>query len=127
MASKLPAITLKAIGVVRSEIKRPSRGHLQDTVSEIIIDRRLTEALDNLDQFSHIIVIYWMHRRRGPAPQKVHPMGDLERPLTGVFATRSPDRPNPIGQATVRLRQRQGNRLIEAGLAVIYGTPVVVI
>jgi tRNA-Thr(GGU) m(6)t(6)A37 methyltransferase TsaA len=122
---ELPSMTLKAIGIVKSEIKRTSKHDYQDVVSEIIVDSRLTEALDNLDEFSHIIVIYWMHQSRRPAPKKVHPMGNPEHALMGVFATRSPDRPNPIGKATVRLLERRGNTLKIKGLDAIDGTPVI--
>ena len=116
---------LKAIGFVRSQIKQPAPGDWGQTISEIIIDRSLSEALDGLDQFSHIIVLYWMHRVRGQFPLKVHPRGRLELPLTGLFATRSPHRPNPVGKATVRLLERRGNRLRVQGLDAIDGSPVI--
>jgi len=116
---------LKAIGFVRSEIKQPSTGDWGQIVSEIIIDSSLSEALDNLDQFSHIIVLYWMHRVRDQFPMKVHPRGQPELPLTGLFATRAPHRPNPVGKATVRLLERRGNRLRVQGLDAIDGTPVI--
>ena len=66
MVSELPSMTLKAIGIVRSEIKQPVRRKFKDVVSEIVLDSSLTEALDNLDEFSHIIVIYWMHQSTWP-------------------------------------------------------------
>ncbi len=125
MADELPGMTLKAIGIVRNEIKQPSMLDGKDVVSEIIVDSSLTEALDNLDDFSHIIVLYWMHRSRGQAPGKVRPMGKGELPLVGLFATRSPNRPNPIGKAMVRLLQRQGNILRVEGLDAIDGSPVI--
>jgi tRNA-Thr(GGU) m(6)t(6)A37 methyltransferase TsaA len=125
MADKLTSMTLKAIGTVRSEIKQPVRRETKDVVSEIIIDRDLTEALDNLDEFSHIIILYWLHRQRGPAPKKVHPRGDPQRSLMGVFATRSPYRPNPVGKSTVRLLRRRDNILRVKGLDAIDGTPVI--
>ena len=125
MASELPSITLKAIGIVRSKIKQQARRDFKNVVSEIVVDSSLTEALDNLDDFSHIVVLYWMHQSRRPAPKKVRPKSKPELPLMGVFATRSPNRPNPIGKATVRLLQRQGNVLIVEGLDAIDGTPVI--
>jgi tRNA-Thr(GGU) m(6)t(6)A37 methyltransferase TsaA len=117
-------IKLKAIGTVRSEIKVPTHQEGPELVSEIIIDKALTEALDNLGDFSHIIVLWWMHKSRWPAPIKVRPRGNTESELTGVFATRSPDRPNPIGQSTVRLLGRRGNVLKVKGLDAIDRTPV---
>jgi len=125
MVDELPSMTLKAIGMVRNEIKQPARRDFKNTVSEIVIDRSLTEALDNLDDFSHIVILYWMHQRSGSAPKKVRPKGKPELPLMGIFATRSPDRPNPIGKATVRLLQRQDNILKVQGLDAIDGTPVI--
>ena len=116
--------TLKAIGTVRSEIKEPSHQKQPELVSEIIIDKSLTGALDDIEEFSHIIVLWWIHKTRRPAPMKVHPRGNPENKLMGVFATRSPDRPNPIGKSTVRLLGRRGNILKVQGLDAIDGTPV---
>jgi len=127
MANEPAGMTLKAIGIVRNEIKQPIRHGWREIVSEIVVNRNLTEALDGLDEFSHIIVLYWMHQL--PAGKqlslKVHPMGKPELPLVGRFATRSPSRPNPLGQATVRLLERQGNILKVKGLDAIDGTPVI--
>ena len=129
MANELPGMNLKAIGIVRNEVNQVTTGGYdwQDVVSEIVIDRSLTEALDNLDEFSHIIVLYWMHRTAATdkLPAKTHPRGNQELPLVGRFATRSPNRPNPVGKATVRLLQRQGNVLKVQGLDAIDGTPVI--
>ena len=118
-------ITLKPIGTVKSEIKQPTRRDFKDIISEIIIDDNLTEALDNLDEFSHIIIIYWMHRSSGQPPNKVRPMGKPNLPLVGLFASRTPHRPNPIGKTTVRLLRREGNILKVKGLDAIDGTPVI--
>jgi len=124
MVSELPEITLKAIGTVRNEIKEPVRHPAKDVVSEIVVDSGLTEALDNLDDFSHIIVLYWIHKSPRRAPKKVRPRGNPDLELMGVFATRSPDRPNPIGKSTARLLERRGNVLKVQGLDAIDGTPV---
>jgi len=121
-----PGMTLKAIGFVRSGIKQPPIHDWTEIVSDITIDSSLTEALDNLDEFSHIIVLYWMHHSTADqVPTKVHPMAKQELPLVGLFATRSPHRPNPVGKATVRLLQRQGNILKVEGLDAIDGTPII--
>jgi tRNA-Thr(GGU) m(6)t(6)A37 methyltransferase TsaA len=117
-------ITLKAIGTVRSELKDSTRRKYEDAVAEIIVDKDLTGALDGLEQFSHIIVLWWIHKTRRPFPLKVHPRGDSENKLVGVFASRSPDRPNPVGKTTVRLLERRGNVLKVQGLDAIDGTPV---
>jgi tRNA-Thr(GGU) m(6)t(6)A37 methyltransferase TsaA len=127
MVNELPVITLKAIGSVRSEIKARSRQRSKKLVSEIVVDKDFTEALDNLDEYSHIIVLYYIHQSRTPAPLKVHPRKRFDLPPVGVFASRSPDRPNPIGKSTVRLLQRHDNVLVVEGLDAIDGTPVLVL
>ncbi|HJX13853.1 MAG TPA: tRNA (N6-threonylcarbamoyladenosine(37)-N6)-methyltransferase TrmO [Dehalococcoidales bacterium] len=125
MADKLPEMTLIPIGFVRNGVKEPVKRRFRDVVSEIVIDSGLTEALDDIEEFSHLIVIFWLHRSRRPAPKKVYPMGNPEHGLMGVFATRSPDRPNPLGKTTVELLERQGNVLKVRGLDAIDGTPVI--
>jgi len=121
-------MTLRAIGIVRSDFKEPSceRLNLEDIISEIVVDKSLTEALDGLEEFSHIIVLYWMHRANSQRVSlKTHPMGRQDVPEKGLFAVRTPNRPNPIGKATVRLLQRQGNVLKVQGLDAIDGSPVI--
>jgi len=125
--NELPGTNLKAIGIVRNEVKQPLKQGWGKVASDIVVDSSLTEALDGLEEFSHIIVLYWMHRATvsGQLPSKVHPMGKQELPLVGLFATRSPNRPNPVGKATVRLLHRKGNILKVEGLDAIDGTPVI--
>ena len=127
MIKEFPAMTLKAIGIVRNEIKEPGHQDCEKVVSDVVIDSSLAEALDGLEEFSHIIVLYWMHwvTATDPLAAKVHPMGKGELPLVGLFATRSPNRPNPVGKANVRLLQRRGNILRVEGLDAIDGTPVI--
>jgi tRNA-Thr(GGU) m(6)t(6)A37 methyltransferase TsaA len=73
---------------------------------------------------SNIIVVTWLHRARRDV-LKVHPRSDRRRRLTGVFATRSPDRPNPLGFHPVVVRAIEGNRLRIGPIESIDGTPVV--
>ncbi len=127
MTSELPGMTLKPIGIVRKGIKRAAaKCDREKVVSDIIINTSLTEALDGLEESSHIIVLYWMHQAMsGEVPLKVHPRGKQELPLLGLFATRTPNRPNRIGIATVSLLERQGNILRVEELDAIDGTPVI--
>jgi len=127
MIGNLPPMTLKAIGTIRSKLKKPHQQECSQVVSEIVVDSNLTEALDNLDEFSHIIVLYFMHQvdPNREVPMKVHPKGRQEATPVGVFASRSPNRPNPIGITTVRLLKRQGNVLKVEGLDAIDGSPVI--
>ncbi len=119
-------INLTPIGFVRNSIAEPSKEDGQSVTSEIVINENLKEALSRLDEFSHIIVIYWMHRI--PAGERsitqVHPRRNPKLPLVGVFASRSPARPNPIGLSTVKLLERRDNVLKVVGLDAINGTPV---
>jgi tRNA-Thr(GGU) m(6)t(6)A37 methyltransferase TsaA len=119
-------INLTPIGFVRNNIKEPGIEDWRTVTSEIIIEEDLKEALSRIDEFSHIIVIYWMHKL--PPSQrsiiKVHPKANQNLPLVGVFASRSPARPNPIGVTTVKLLERRDNVLKVTGLDAINGTPV---
>ena len=127
MASELPPMSFKAIGVVRSRVKKTpaEQDWWEELISEIVIDSSLSEALDGLEGFSHIIVLYWMHKvALDEVPLKVHPKGRKELSPVGLFASRAPHRPNRIGKATVKLLQRQGNILRVKGLDALDGTPV---
>ena len=127
MTGELLSLSLKVIGVVRGGVKQRPEPGWEGTVSEIVVDSHLTEALDGLEEFSHIIVIYWMHKASalGKVATKVHPRGRRELPLVGFFAARTPYRLNPVGATTVRLLERRGNILKVEGLDAIDGTPVI--
>ncbi len=96
-------------------------------LSEIIIDEPFAACLDGIEGFSHIMVLYWAHTLAPEkrSTKKVHPIGKKEFPLVGVFATRSPVRPNPVCSTTVELVKRSGNRLIVKNLDALDGTPVI--
>lgn len=116
----------KAVGIVKNSIKEPKDDDWESVVSEIVINRKYQQALDQINEFSHIIVLYWMNRVT-PTKRlklKVHPKSRKELPLVGVFATRSPIRPNPIGLAIVRVLEHHENVLKVTGLDAIDGSPV---
>jgi tRNA-Thr(GGU) m(6)t(6)A37 methyltransferase TsaA len=128
MTKKNPALNLQVIGTVKSDFKEPTaeRLDLKKIVAEIVIDPQLTEALEGLEGFSHIIVIYWMHRAvYDDKSLKTYPMGNTAPGLKGLFAVRTPKRPNTIGKTTVRLLERRGNILKVQGLDAIDGSPVI--
>jgi tRNA-Thr(GGU) m(6)t(6)A37 methyltransferase TsaA len=83
-----------------------------------------TKAMHGLATGDEVIVITWLHRGRRDV-FRVHPRSDPRNPLTGVFATRSPDRPNPLGLHPVVVRAIDGNRLRIGPIEAIDGTPVV--
>jgi len=84
----------------------------------------IINRLPGLTVGSEMILLTWFHQSRRDV-LKVHPRWDKNRPLTGVFATRSPDRPNPIGLHRVTVFEVAGNRLRVGPLEAIDGTPVV--
>ena len=82
------------------------------------------KCMDGLKAGHDIIVITWLHQARRET-MKVHPRSDPRNPLMGVFATRSPDRPNPLGLHRVTVRSIEKNRMRVGPIEVIDGTPVV--
>jgi tRNA-Thr(GGU) m(6)t(6)A37 methyltransferase TsaA len=119
---------LDPIGVIRSTIKTraeaPKQGAEGAPDAWLEVNDSVAEALDGIARGDELIVLTWLHRARRDL-LKVHPRSDPQRPLTGVFATRSPDRPNPIGIHFVTVREVQENRLRIGPIEVIDGTPVV--
>ncbi len=133
---------IKPVGVVRNEVKKPvltaesddlkwqPQGKWQGykkRISELVIDKNHVSCLDGLEDFSHLLVLYWAHlvHPEGRRFTKVHPMGRNDLPLTGVFATCSPARPNPICVTAVRLLERVDNILRVQGLDAVDGSPIV--
>ena len=96
----------------------------EDVVSEVVLDARYAEALDGIEEFSHIWVLFWLHKAEDRSAMKHRPMGFEELPEVGLFATRSPNRPNPIAIRVVRLLERKGNALKVRGLDAFNGSPV---
>jgi tRNA-Thr(GGU) m(6)t(6)A37 methyltransferase TsaA len=81
-------------------------------------------ALEGIAVGDAIVVVTWLHRARRNV-LKVHPRDNRRLPLTGVFATRSPDRPNPLGLHPVTVKRIAGNRLRIGPIEAVDGTPVV--
>ena len=121
-------IVLRTIGVVRSNIidrsNAPKQGYEGAPDVWLEIDPSFLDALDGVSAGQDIIVITWLHRGQRDV-LKTHPRSDPSRPLTGVFALRSPDRPNPLGLHRVTVRAIESNRLRVGPLEAIDGTPVV--
>ena len=119
---------LRYIGVIRSELKERSQAPMQGSegAPDAWIDIRpfAREALHGMQVGSDIVVLTWLHRSRRDV-LKVHPRSDRSRPLTGVFWTRSPDRPNPIGLHRVTVREITQTGLRVGPIEAIDGTPVV--
>lgn len=117
-------MTLEPVGVVNNEFERKPPGGWREVVSQIIIDDRWTPALEGLEDFSHIIVLFWLNRVRDGVLLHVHPQGRHDMPTVGLFATRTPMRPNPIGLRVVQLVSREASVLNVRGLDAFNGSPV---
>lgn len=123
-------VRLRPVGVVRSRFKEPADlpppafappRFFERSTGEIEIFPEFEPGLDGLGGFSHIIVLFHFHRAGG-AKLKVVPPGESKP--RGVFATRSPHRPNPLGLSVLRLLGRRGRVLEVSGLDLIDGTPL---
>jgi len=119
--------TIRPIGVIHSEIK--SRSEAPKQAYEGAPDAWLEvfpfagDGLFRIKAGDELIVITWLHQSNRKT-LKVHPRSDPRRRLTGVFATRSPDRPNPLGLHRVTVRKRLGSSLLIGPIEAIDGTPV---
>jgi len=97
----------------------------KNLISKIVLRKDLSTALDDIEDYSHIYVIFWMHKiSNSEIVLKVHPRGKTELPRIGVFATRAPIRPNSIGLTLTELIKRERNVLWVKGLDALDGTPV---
>ena len=130
----MTSLTLDPIGVIHSEHTDPGQTPIQPSFAHgspgrVEVFPRFEEALDDIDGFSHLHLIYWLHRAAEIAPSmagsstlKLVPfLDDVPR---GVFATRAPVRPNPLGMSVVRLVGRRGSDLFVKDLDVLDGTPL---
>jgi tRNA-Thr(GGU) m(6)t(6)A37 methyltransferase TsaA len=117
--------TLHAIGVIHSPFTEKDKTPIQPTRSQAIgtieVSPEFVDGLDGLDGFSHLILLYIFDRSDGYS-LRVQPF--LDDRFHGVFATRYPYRPNPLGLSIVRLLKREGHRLEIEGVDVLDGTPL---
>jgi len=120
--------TLEPIGFVRSELSRledaPMQGDEGAPEAWLELSPFAAPGLIGIQAGDELIVLTWLHLAERDVLQ-VHPRGDLARPLTGVFATRSPDRPNPVGLHLVSVLEAAESKLRVAPLEAIDGTPII--
>jgi tRNA-Thr(GGU) m(6)t(6)A37 methyltransferase TsaA len=125
---KKPTFTLRPIGFIHSTLKErstaPRQGHEGAPDAWLEIESWAKRGLTCVEVGDRILVITWFHRGRRDVLE-VYPRGDKRRRLHGVFATRSPDRPNPLGLHPVVVRKIEGSRLLIGPIEAIDGTPVV--
>ncbi len=115
---------MSPVGVVRSSFTSESGDKWN--VADIILDDRYTPALKGIEDYSHIIILFWMNEISSVNREvlQMHPRGRKDISLVGIFATRNKSRPNPIGLAVVELTAKKDNVLKVKGLDAFDGTPV---
>ncbi|MBP2133077.1 tRNA-Thr(GGU) m(6)t(6)A37 methyltransferase TsaA [Methanomicrobium sp. W14] len=140
-------ITLTPVGIIRNRVVKPQlvaskdglkmNGNYDSTMkklhddsyadSEILIRNDMADLLDGIEDYSHIIVLYWGHEITddGRSLKKVHPAGRNDYQLEGIFSTCSPARPNPVLMTVVRLLKKEKCRLLVSGLDAIDKSPVI--
>jgi len=120
--------TIEPIGVIRSELTdrdaAPMQGYEGAPEAWLELTALVAQGLAGIQAGDELIVLTWLHLAQRDVLQ-VHPRGNLDVPLTGVFATRSPDRPNPVGLHRVTVLEVARDRLRVAPIEAIDGTPVV--
>ena len=119
-------LTLRPIGVIHAAHSDPVATPIQPVCAEgdcgeVEVFEPYAAGLDDVEGFSHVHLLYWLHRS-GPPALKVTPF--LDDTARGVFATRAPNRPNPLGLSVVRVLERHGRILVVGDLDVLDGTPL---
>ncbi|MGN0093325.1 MAG: tRNA (N6-threonylcarbamoyladenosine(37)-N6)-methyltransferase TrmO [Methanobrevibacter sp.] len=119
-------IEFEPIGIIKTPFDKPQGMPIQPTGAkgvkgEIVLDKKYLDGLKDLEEFSHLILIYHLHLTNGNALQ-VKPF--MDNTLHGVFATRSPKRPNNIGLSTVKLDSIEDNIVHISNIDVVNGTPL---
>lgn len=120
-------IEIRPVGVVESELTElaaaPNQGDEGAPSAWLAFDAEYGDALDGLQVGDEVVVLTWLDRAEREV-LRVHPRSDRSRPLSGVFGTRSPDRPNPIGLHPAQIEAIDGLRVRVGGLEAIDGTPI---
>ncbi|HXV20506.1 MAG TPA: tRNA (N6-threonylcarbamoyladenosine(37)-N6)-methyltransferase TrmO [Desulfuromonadales bacterium] len=119
-------ITFAPIGTIHSPFTNPEGMPIQpagarEAIGTVVIDPAFEAGLQDLEGFSHLYLLYHFHRA---APMRLKVVPFLDRREHGIFATRAPARPNPIGLSVVELLEVRGNRLTVRGIDVLDGTPL---
>lgn len=123
--SSFSKIYLDPIGFVKTKaVGNEVRN--KKVISKLIINEKLKEALEGIDEFSHLFVLFWLNEvsETDRKTLKIHPRGRKDMPLLGILSTRTPYRPNPIGLTRVKLLKKKDNILTVQGLDAFNGTPI---
>jgi tRNA-Thr(GGU) m(6)t(6)A37 methyltransferase TsaA len=123
-----PPIVLQPIGWVESPLvdrdMAPKQGDEGAPDAWLVFEQKVSDGLRDLQVDTEVMVLTWLNRARRDV-LRVHPRGDVARPETGVFSTRSPDRPNPIGLHRVEIVSIDGMRVRVRNLEALDGTPII--
>ena len=115
------------IGTVESPLTDPAaapkQGHEGAPEAWLVFDPDVLGGLEGLQPGDQVVILTWLHRAQRDV-LRVHPRDDLMNPETGVFNTRSADRPNPIGLHPVEVLEIDGARVRVSGLEAVDGTPI---
>lgn len=118
---------VRAIGRVESPLTDPESAPRQADEGApeawLVFDPQVEEGLRSIRPGDEVLVLTWLHRARRDV-LSVHPRGDVSRPQEGVFSTRSPHRPNPVGLHRVTVTRIDGRRLRVRSLEAVDGTPI---
>lgn len=120
-------VNLEVIGTVSSPVTEGVDEDWGSVVSEIRLNEKYVSGLRGLEEFSHVLVLFYMHKYSFDTDADLvrRPQGRPDMPLTGVFAQRAKHRPNPIGVTAVELLKVKGDTLVVRGLDAIDGTPII--
>lgn len=120
--------TLRIIGMLHGDIMSrddaPKNFDESDRTGTLEIFPEYLDGLDGIAAGQTIVVVFWLHQSTRDT-LKVYPRGDKSRGLRGVFATRSPMRPNPLAISELKVVAVQGNRVEVTGLDILHGTPII--
>ena len=117
---------IEPIGIIHSLFKTtdgmPIQPRFSDAVGKVEVFRKFKNGLKDINGFSHIMLVYWFHKSSG---FKLHARPFLDNKEKGIFAIRSPNRPNPIGISVVKLKKIEDNVLTVEGIDVLDNTPLI--
>ena len=120
--------TLRFIGVLHGDITRiedaPKSYDESERVGTLEIFPEFTDGLDGIEAGQTLVALFWLHKASRDV-LKIYPRGDRSRGLCGVFAARSPVRPNPIAISELKVLAVHGNRIEVSGLDILDGTPII--
>jgi len=123
--TQIKEIRLKPIDYVQRKTKNENVKD-RSLSAQVVIKSKYLEALNGIEDYSHLFIIFYMHKtpKEQKPISKVNPRGRADIPLQGIFATRTPQHPNPIGLTLVQLIKLKQNILVVIGLDAYHNTPV---